>query len=146
MLAMAVFSRVALYTGVSRQDCLLFQGQPKPLSSAETESYLTQVVTGQTALTLAIFYRLEKSHSPTCIYCMALELCLPSVVLSFLICRMGVVSTIVVHCKVRGSICKVNGTQTMGATIMESPNTTTRSEFYPQLLEWGWCPDLGVQK
>lgn len=68
---------------------------------------------------------------------MALELCLPSVVLSFLICRMGVVSTFVVHHKVRGRICKVNGTQTMGAIIMESPNTTTRWEFYPQLLDWG---------
>lgn len=58
---------------------------------------------------------------------------------------MGVVSTIVVCCKVRGSIYKVNRTQTMGAIIMESPNTTSGSEFYPQLLE-GECPDVAVWK
>lgn len=62
MLAMAVFSSVALYTGVSPQGCLFPQGQLKCLSSAETETYLTQVVMGQTALTLAILYRLEKTH------------------------------------------------------------------------------------
>lgn len=76
---------------------------------------------------------------------MAVELCFPSVVLSFLTCRMGVVSAIVVCCKVRGGICKVNVTPIMRAIIMESPNTTSRSESYPQLLEWE-CPDLGVWK
>lgn len=64
---------------------------------------------GVAAITVAIPCRLITG--PTGLCRMALGLCLAPGILSFLIGRMGVASTIVVCCKAGGSISKVNGTQ-----------------------------------